>query len=88
MGSIRVNVGSSILQLFPRDLKPIDAPSTELVDVAQRVLQLRSGELDELEEKMLDVLQRRFWFTAHQLIHLENIEKLYPQAENSRSDTQ
>ena len=86
MGSIRVNVGNSILQLFPRDLKPIDAPSTELVDVAQRVLQLRSEQLDELEEKMLDVLQQRFWFTAHQLIHLENIEKLYPQTNNSRSD--
>jgi hypothetical protein len=41
------------------------------------VLRLRKLELDEIEEKMLDVLQVREWFTSHQLIYLKTIEKLY-----------
>lgn len=66
---------------FPRDLKPVDAPSADLRHVVERVLRLRGFGLDEIEERMLDVLQRREWFTHSQLIHLENIEKLYPEAD-------
>ena len=77
VGSFTVAVGRDYLQLFPRDLKPIDTPSSELRNVVERVLRLRSFELDEIEERMLDVIQRREWFTSKQLIHLENIEKLY-----------
>ena len=66
-----MDVGCRTLQLFALDLKPIDNPSSQLKDVAWRVLRLRKLELDEIEQKMLDVLQAREWFTAHQLIHLE-----------------
>ena len=79
-GSLKVDVGKESLQLFPRDLKPVDAPSIDLRQVVERVLRLRSLELDEIESKMLDVIQLREWFTPKQLIHLENIEKLYPPA--------
>ncbi len=77
LGSVKVDVGCTTLQLFAFDLKPLDNPSPELKDVALRVLRLRKLELDEIEQKMLDVLQAREWFTAHQLIHLETIENLY-----------
>lgn len=86
-GSIEVTVGKESLQLFARDLKAVDAPSFELQDVVNRVLRLRNLELDEIEEEMLDVIQRRDWFTPNQLVHLENIEKLYPQDNNSHPDT-
>lgn len=86
LGSLTVNVGPESLHLFPRDLRPIDLLSSELRDVVRRVLRLRSLELDEIEQKMLDVLQRREWFTAKQLIHLNNIEKLYSLAEFIRSE--
>ena len=78
--SVKVDVGFKSLQLFPRDLKATDAPSVDLRDVVERVLRLRGFELDEIEQRMLDVLQRREWLTPKQLIHLENIERLYPQA--------
>ncbi len=77
-GAVTVDVGCGLLRLFPRDLKPLDAPSSDLHQVVERVLRLRTYELDEIEERMLDVLQRREWFTSKQLVHLENIEKLYP----------
>jgi hypothetical protein len=77
LGSVKVDVGKVVLQLLPFDLKPIDASSPQLMDVAVRVLRLRKLELDEIEEKMLDVLQVREWFTSHQLIYLKTIEKLY-----------
>jgi hypothetical protein len=77
LGSVKVDVGRVVLQLLPFDLKPIDAPSSQFKDVAVRVLRLRKLELDEIEEKMLDVLQVREWFTSHQLIYLKTIEKLY-----------
>lgn len=86
-GSLRVDVGFETLQLFKRDLKPIDAPNSDLHQVAERVLRLRSLSLDEIEQKMLDVIQRREWFTSRQLIHLQNIEKLYPQAFYSQTCT-
>ena len=77
LGSLAVNVGSESLRLFSRDLKPIDAPSSQLRDVAWRLLRLRSLELDEIEQRMLDVLQRREWFTSKQLVHLDHLESLY-----------
>ena len=77
LGSLRVNVGSTQVQLLHDDLQPIANPSPQLKDVANRVLRLRKLSLDEIEEKMLDVLQARESFTAHQLVHLENIEKIY-----------
>lgn len=79
MGSVTVDVGKESLQLFPRDLKPIDAPCVDLQDVVERVLRLRGFELDEIEERMLDVFQLREWFTEKQMIHLKNIETLYLQ---------
>jgi hypothetical protein len=77
LGSIKVDVGKVVLQLLPFDLRSIDALSPQLMDVAVRVLRLRKLKLDEIEEKMLDVLQVREWFTSHQLIYLKTIEKLY-----------
>jgi len=82
LGSLTVNVGSQSLQLFPRDLRPIDVLSNELQNIVRRVLRLRSLELDEIEQRMLDVIQKREWFTTKQLIHLENIHKLYPLADS------
>jgi hypothetical protein len=38
MGSLTVDVGKESLQLFPRDIKPIDAPTAELRSVVERVL--------------------------------------------------
>ena len=87
MGSLKVDVGSVSLQLFPRDVQPVDAPSNELRHFVERVLHLRRLKLDEMEENMLDWLQRREWCTAHQLIHLENIEKLYPGLGNQDTST-
>jgi hypothetical protein len=71
LGSVKVDVGCTTLQLFAFDLKPIDNPSPKLKEVALRVLRLRKLELDEIEQKMLDVLQAREWFTAQQLTYLE-----------------
>jgi len=75
LGSITVDVGSELLQLLPRDLKPIDAPSTELQDVVERVLRLRKLDLDEIELKMLDFLQQREWFTSRQMEYIEFVEQ-------------
>lgn len=75
LGSIAVDVGSDRLQLLPRDLRPIDAPSTELQDVVERVLRLRKLELDEIEVKILDFLQQREWFTSRQMEYLEFVEQ-------------
>lgn len=77
MGSLCVDVGSESLQLFPRDLKPIDAPNSELRQVVERVLRLRGFELDEIESRMLEVFQRREWFTSRQLKYLDFLEKFY-----------
>ncbi len=87
IGSVSIDVGSESLQLFPRDLKPVDVPTAEMRQVVERVLHLRRLELDEMEQNMLDILQRREWFTSHQLIHLENIEKLYPGTDNREPST-
>jgi ParB-like chromosome segregation protein Spo0J/ribosomal protein L21E len=76
-GSLTVDVGSESLQLFPRDLKPIDAPSDELRQVVERVLRLRGLSVDEIEQGMLDVIQRREWFTPCQLNYLEVMEKFH-----------
>jgi len=86
MGSLTVDVGFQSLQLFPRDLKPIDAPTTDMGNVVERVLWLRGSELDEIEQRMLDVIQRRSWFTPKQMVHLENIEKLYPDADLNETE--
>ena len=85
-GSLQVDVGSQSLQLLKRDLKPIDTLSGDLSQVVERVLRLRKLELDEIEERMLDVLQLREWFTPKQLIHLENIYQLYPDADFFQTD--
>ncbi len=87
MGSVSIDVGSESLQLFPRDLKPVDVPSGELLQVVERVLHLRRLKLDEMEQNMLDWLQRREWFSPNQLIHLETIEKLYPGPSNRDPST-
>lgn len=83
LGSLTVNIGCQSLHLFPRDLRPIDVLSNELRNTVWRVLRLRSLELDEIEQRMLDVIQKREWFTFKQLIHLENIEKLYPSIDSA-----
>jgi len=75
MGSLSVDVGSESFQLFPRDVKLVDSPSSELRQVAERVLRLRRLELDKVEEKILDVFQRREWFTPRQLDYLDVMEK-------------
>ena len=75
LGSLSVNVGKVELQLFPRDIKPIDAPSQELKNLAERVLRLRTFELDELEEKMLDFLQQHLGFTPRQMLYLDTCER-------------
>ncbi len=77
MGSLKVDVGKEALQLFPRDVKPIDSPSVELHQVVERVLHLRRLELDEVEEAVLNVFQRRDWFTLRQLDYLDMIEKFF-----------
>lgn len=69
-------LGYSAYCLFGRDLKPLDASSDQLREVATRVLRLRLLVLEEMEEKMLDVLQTRDWFTAKQLLYLEEIERV------------
>jgi len=77
MGSLSVDVGSESFQLFPHDVKLVDSPSSELRQVAERVLRLRRLELDEVEEKILDVFQRREWFTPRQLDYLDVMEKFF-----------
>ncbi len=76
MGSLSVDVGKESLQLFPRDVKPVDSPSSELRQVVERVLRLRRLALDEVEEGMLNMFQRREWFTPRQLDYLDVMEKL------------
>ena len=75
-GTIVVNVGVQHLRLFGRDLKPLNGLSDQLREVATRVLRLRKLVLEDVEEKMLDVLQTRNWFTAKQLLYLEAIERV------------
>jgi ribosomal protein L21E len=77
MGSVTVDVGKESLQLFPRDLKPTDAPASSLHEVVDRVLLLRHLELDEVESIVLDVIQRREWFTPRQLDYLDFMENFY-----------
>jgi len=77
MGSLSVDVGSESFQLFPRDVKLVDSPSSELRQVAERVLRLRRLELDEVEERILDVLQRREWFAPRQLDYLDVMENFF-----------
>ena len=75
MGSLSIEVGKESLQLFPRDVKPVDMPSSELRQVVERVLRLRQLELDQFEEGMLDMFQRREWFPPRQLNYLDVMEK-------------
>lgn len=86
MGSLSVDVGKGSLQLFPRDIKPIDAPSAELPQVVERVLRLRKIELDEAEVGLLDLFQRREWLTPRQLHYLDFIEKFYLHADLHKTD--
>ncbi len=86
MGSLTVDVGKESLQLFPRDLKPIDAPDSELRSVLERVLGLRKLELDDFEEGILDMFQRREWFKPRQLHYLDFIEKFYLPAASHNAD--
>ncbi|MBE9146938.1 hypothetical protein [Planktothrix mougeotii] len=65
-----------MLQFYSRDLVEIDEPTAEFVQVALKVLRLRSLELDELEIALLDVLQQRLEFTPRQLLYLEYLEKV------------
>jgi len=76
-GSLTVDVGSELLQLLPHDLKLLNTSIRELGHVVERVLRLRHFELDEVEEKMLDVIQRREWLTQRQLDYLDFMEKFY-----------
>lgn len=75
-GLIGLNLGSEMLQFYSRDLVEIDEPSDELLQVASKVLRLRSLDLDELEIALLDVLQQRVEFTPRQLLYLEYLEKV------------
>lgn len=75
-GFIELNMGSERVQFFSRDLILIDEPSEELKQIAERVLQLRTLELDEIEIAMLDVLQQRLEFTSRQWLHLEYLERI------------
>ncbi len=42
--------------------------------------------IDEIEERMLDVIQIREWFTPKQLIHMKNIYQLYHYADFFQTD--
>jgi ParB/RepB/Spo0J family partition protein len=75
-GLMVLNLGHEIRQFYSRDLIQIDQPSDELLQVASKVLRLRSLDLDELEVALLDVLQQRLEFTPRQLLHLEYLEKV------------
>jgi hypothetical protein len=86
VGSISVDVGKQSLQLFPRDLKQIDAQGTEFRQVVERVLRLRRLELDEVEEAMLDIFQRRYWFNPCQLDYLDFMEKIRLKASEHKSE--
>jgi hypothetical protein len=59
----------------------MDAPTSTLRDVIERVLRLRGFELDEIEKGILDVIQRQEWFTPRQLDYLDFMEKFYLQAD-------
>ncbi len=87
MGSLKVDVGSESLQLFPRDLKPVDEQDGELRHLAERVLRLRRLELDEAEVGLLDLFQRREWLTPRQLDYLQLIEKFHLKADSHRTET-
>jgi len=77
MGSLTVNIGSDLLKPFPRILEAIDGSLNEWPDAVNRVLRLRTLGLDEIEERVLTVVQQRKWFTSKHLIHRGNTEKLY-----------
>jgi len=49
--------------------------------VVERVLHLRRLELDEVEERMLDVFQRREWLTSRQMDYLNFMSKCYHSAD-------
>jgi len=87
MGSLKVDMGSESLQLFPRDIKPIDTPDSELRSVVERVLYLRRlVELDEFEQGMLDMLQRREWFSPRQLHYLKVVESFYLYGDSHKAE--
>jgi len=86
MGSLKVDMGSESLQLFPRDIKPINAPDSELRSVVERVLYLRRLELDEFEQGMLDMLQRREWFSPRQLHYLKVVESFYLYGDSHKAE--
>ena len=86
MGSLTVDVGKESLQLFPRDIKPIDAPTAELRSVVERVLHLRRLELDEAEVELLSLFQRREWLTPRQLDYLHIIEKFHLKADSHKNE--
>ncbi len=86
MGSLSIDMGSESLQLFPRDLKPVDVPTAEMLKLAERVLHLRRLELDEAEVGLLDLFQRREWLTPRQLDYLQLIEKFHLKADSHRTE--
>jgi len=86
MGSLSVDVGKGSLQLFPRDIKPIDTPDSEMRQVVERVLCLRRLELDEFEQGMLDMLQRQEWFSPRQLHYLKVVESFYLYGDSHKAE--
>jgi len=86
LGSLTVDVGKESLQLFSRDLKLIDTPSNELTQVVDRVLCLRRLEIEEFEQGLLDMLQRREWFSPRQLHYLKIVESFYLYADSHKAE--
>lgn len=77
---IKVNMGVEVINVKSSDLKPVDLADEQLSQfqgVAERILQLRMAQLDELEVTMLNFMQQQVLFTSRQLDYLEYMESIH-----------
>lgn len=77
---IKVNMGVEVINVKSNDLRLVDLDDEQLTQfqgVAERILQLRMAQLDELEVTMLNFMQQQVLFTSRQLDYLEYMESLH-----------
>jgi ParB family chromosome partitioning protein len=74
IGSLKVDMGASILNLMPKDVLKVDEIELEQ---ARRILNLKKQQdkLNDLEQIIVNFLQKQSYISQDELVHLQAIEQ-------------